>query len=366
MDSREAVPGALFAALPGERVDGATSPPSRPRRARSRCSPTARSLTCATCRDRDRRCDRRPRRARPGGAAPAAVGDRHRDHRVVGQDLDQGPHRPGGRPAGPHHRPRRVLQQRARPAADVLRADESTRYLVLEMSARGIGHIAQLCDIAPPRIGAVLNAAAPTPGSSARSTPSPRPRASWSRRCRPTGSRSSTPTTPTWPRWPPAPGADQPVQRVRGPHGRPDGRRARRAISLDDRGRASFRMIAAGGGADAHCDARRPPRRQRAGRRRDRGRARPGRPRHRRRAEPRHRAQQEADGAARAGRRRARGERRLQRQPGLTGPRSRRCATSPAPAGAGSPSRLHGRAGRVRRGEPPRGGGWLPWPGWPG
>jgi UDP-N-acetylmuramoyl-tripeptide--D-alanyl-D-alanine ligase len=39
----------------------------------------------------------------------------------------------------------------------VLRADSSTRFLVLEMSARGIGHIAALCDIAPPRIGAVLN-----------------------------------------------------------------------------------------------------------------------------------------------------------------------------------------------------------------
>lgn len=39
----------------------------------------------------------------------------------------------------------------------VLRADERTRYLVLEMSARGPGHIAALCEIAPPRIGAVLN-----------------------------------------------------------------------------------------------------------------------------------------------------------------------------------------------------------------
>jgi UDP-N-acetylmuramoyl-tripeptide--D-alanyl-D-alanine ligase len=39
----------------------------------------------------------------------------------------------------------------------VLRADEDTRYLVLEMSARGPGHIAYLCGIAPPRIGAVLN-----------------------------------------------------------------------------------------------------------------------------------------------------------------------------------------------------------------
>jgi len=39
----------------------------------------------------------------------------------------------------------------------VLRADSSTRYLVLELSARGPGHIAYLCDIAPPRYGAVLN-----------------------------------------------------------------------------------------------------------------------------------------------------------------------------------------------------------------
>ncbi len=39
----------------------------------------------------------------------------------------------------------------------MLRADETTRYLILEMSARGIGHIAYLAGIAPPRIGAVLN-----------------------------------------------------------------------------------------------------------------------------------------------------------------------------------------------------------------
>lgn len=39
----------------------------------------------------------------------------------------------------------------------VLRADESTRHLVLELSARGGGHIRALCEIAPPRIGVVLN-----------------------------------------------------------------------------------------------------------------------------------------------------------------------------------------------------------------
>jgi UDP-N-acetylmuramoyl-tripeptide--D-alanyl-D-alanine ligase len=39
----------------------------------------------------------------------------------------------------------------------VARVDEQTRFLIAEMGARGIGHIAYLCEIAPPRIGVVLN-----------------------------------------------------------------------------------------------------------------------------------------------------------------------------------------------------------------
>ena len=39
----------------------------------------------------------------------------------------------------------------------VLRAQPTTRHLVLEYSARGVGHIAALCAVAPPRIGIVLN-----------------------------------------------------------------------------------------------------------------------------------------------------------------------------------------------------------------
>jgi UDP-N-acetylmuramoyl-tripeptide--D-alanyl-D-alanine ligase len=39
----------------------------------------------------------------------------------------------------------------------VLRADYTTRYLVLEMGARGIGHLAELCAIAPPDVALVLN-----------------------------------------------------------------------------------------------------------------------------------------------------------------------------------------------------------------
>jgi UDP-N-acetylmuramoyl-tripeptide--D-alanyl-D-alanine ligase len=39
----------------------------------------------------------------------------------------------------------------------VLAADAATRHLVLEMGARGVGHIRELCVLAPPRTGLVLN-----------------------------------------------------------------------------------------------------------------------------------------------------------------------------------------------------------------
>lgn len=39
----------------------------------------------------------------------------------------------------------------------VLRADETTRTLVIEMGARGLGHVRGLCAIAPPAVGVVLN-----------------------------------------------------------------------------------------------------------------------------------------------------------------------------------------------------------------
>ena len=106
------------------------------------------------------------------------------DHRLVGQDLDQGPARPGARRGRAHGEPARLVQQRHRPAAHGARADESTRYLVLEMGARGTGHIARLCRRRPAadRRGAQRRHRR-TWASSAAPRASPRPRASSSRRC---------------------------------------------------------------------------------------------------------------------------------------------------------------------------------------
>lgn len=39
----------------------------------------------------------------------------------------------------------------------MLRAGEATRLLILELSARGPGHIAALCATAPPQVGVVLD-----------------------------------------------------------------------------------------------------------------------------------------------------------------------------------------------------------------
>ena len=59
----------------------------------------------------------RDRPAGPGGAGPAARADRRRHHRLVRQDLHQGPDRPAAGPARPDGRAGRLVQQRAGPAA---------------------------------------------------------------------------------------------------------------------------------------------------------------------------------------------------------------------------------------------------------
>ena len=60
-------------------------------------------------------------------------------------------------PVGPTVAPVGNLNNELGVPLTVSRIDEQTRFLVAEMGARGIGHIAYLCDIAPPLVGVVLN-----------------------------------------------------------------------------------------------------------------------------------------------------------------------------------------------------------------
>jgi UDP-N-acetylmuramoyl-tripeptide--D-alanyl-D-alanine ligase len=161
-DSRKVAPGALFVALTGETVDGhdfAVSAESAGAVAVLGSRPTAVAV---------------PQLIVPGGndgvlaaLAALAAADARRliddGLTVVGvtgsvgktstKDLIAAVLRRAGSVVAP---PESFNNEIGHPYT-VLRADSSTRYLVLELSARGIGHIASLAAIAPPRIGVVLN-----------------------------------------------------------------------------------------------------------------------------------------------------------------------------------------------------------------
>ena len=126
-----------------------------------------------------------------------------------------------------------------------LRADATTRHLVLELSARGAGHIAALCRVAPPRIGVVLNVGRAHLGEFG----SPEAIAAGQGRAgrgaaRPTASRCSTPTTRPSRRWrrAPAPGCVT--------VGRSPGADVRADDVVLDAGRARFPLVAPQGTAD--------------------------------------------------------------------------------------------------------------------
>jgi len=153
IDSRATGPGALFAALPGSRVDGHDFA------AQAVAAGAAAVLA-----------------SRPCGApalivpdVPAALGRLARAvvDRLPGLDI-AGITGSAGKTTtkdlaaqlvealGPTVAPRASWNNEIGHPLTVLRATEDTRYLVLELSARGPGHIAELCRIAPPRLGVVL------------------------------------------------------------------------------------------------------------------------------------------------------------------------------------------------------------------
>jgi UDP-N-acetylmuramoyl-tripeptide--D-alanyl-D-alanine ligase len=142
IDSREVRPGALFAAFRGERVDGhdfaeSALPIAGPaivvddvqaalgalaRTVIERLGATVVALT--------------------GSAGKTSTKD------LIAQLLEK---------IGPTVWPPGSFNNEIGLPLTALRADQDTRHLVLEMGARGIGHINYLTGLTPPRIGVVLN-----------------------------------------------------------------------------------------------------------------------------------------------------------------------------------------------------------------
>jgi UDP-N-acetylmuramoyl-tripeptide--D-alanyl-D-alanine ligase len=153
IDSREASPGSLFAALPGTRTDGhafATAAlaagavavlAERPVGGPALLVPDVQAALAEIAR---------------------AVFDRAPDLTVVGITGSAGKTTTKDLAAqlietlGPTVAPRESFNNEIGHPLTVLKITEQTRYLVSELAARGPGHITELCAIAPPRLGAVL------------------------------------------------------------------------------------------------------------------------------------------------------------------------------------------------------------------
>jgi UDP-N-acetylmuramoyl-tripeptide--D-alanyl-D-alanine ligase len=156
-DSRTVTKGSLFVALPGERVDGHEFVPAArehgavavlvARRVDSGLSLVVPDPLVAFGQLARDQVDR----GRAGGlrvlAVTGSVGKTSTKD-LLAQLLESG---------GPTIAPAGNLNNELGLPLTIARIDGRTRFLVAEMGARGIGHIAYLCRIAPPDVAVVLN-----------------------------------------------------------------------------------------------------------------------------------------------------------------------------------------------------------------
>jgi UDP-N-acetylmuramoyl-tripeptide--D-alanyl-D-alanine ligase len=154
IDSREAGPGLLFAALPGERTDGHDHAAgaiaagavavlaARPVAGPVIVVPDVAAAMAALATEALRRTPRLRVIALTGLSGKTSTKD------LVAALLE---------PGGPTVAPPGSYNNELGVPLTALRTDAATRFLVLEMGSRGRGHIARLCAIAPPSIGVVLN-----------------------------------------------------------------------------------------------------------------------------------------------------------------------------------------------------------------
>lgn len=153
IDSRQAESGALFAALPGERADGhdfagqavaagaALVISSRPTGVASVLVPDVQAALAMLARAVVDRLPGLTIAGITGSAGKTTTKD------LVAQLTSA---------LGPTVSPQNSFNNEIGHPLTVLRADEHTRYLIAELSARGKGHITALCQVSPPRFGVVL------------------------------------------------------------------------------------------------------------------------------------------------------------------------------------------------------------------
>ncbi|MDQ1486383.1 MAG: UDP-N-acetylmuramoyl-tripeptide--D-alanyl-D-alanine ligase [Actinomycetota bacterium] len=156
-DSRRVVPGALFVAVSGARVDGhefATAALADGAVAVLASRPVG--VPAVVVDDTVLALGRLAHGYLDRLAEPVVIGitgssGKTSTKDIVGQLLAG---------AGPTITPEGSFNTEIGLPLTVLRADADTRFLVLENSARGVGHIAYLCEIARPDIAVVLNVGA--------------------------------------------------------------------------------------------------------------------------------------------------------------------------------------------------------------
>ncbi len=154
IDSRRVAPGGLFAAVAGERVDGhdfaATAVAAGAVAVLATRPVPVPSVLVADVPDALAALARFVIDALPAATVAGITGSSGKTTTkdLAAQLVER---------LGPTIAPAGSLNNEFGHPLTVLRADASTRYLVLELSARGPGHIAYLCRIAPPRYGVVLN-----------------------------------------------------------------------------------------------------------------------------------------------------------------------------------------------------------------
>jgi UDP-N-acetylmuramoyl-tripeptide--D-alanyl-D-alanine ligase len=154
IDSREAAPGGLFVALPGTRTDGHDF---------ARAAVAAGAAAVLAARPVGVPAVLVPDVQAALGTLAAAVARRVPGLTIAGITGSAGKTTTKDLTAqlvetlGPTVANRGSLNNEIGHPLTVLRITGQTRYLISELSARGPGHIAALCAIAPPRLGAVLS-----------------------------------------------------------------------------------------------------------------------------------------------------------------------------------------------------------------